>query len=142
MSRLRIFYCSWIQCPCQEVFLHLLDYSSISNVIKSIFLAVTKGFSSEISNINKCLYIFNLDLYETWNLSFLGPNWLIQFTLSLPSVWSVPPGTLYEPELFYGPLRIYRPLVLFMRVYMWVNININININIHINININIYINM
>ena len=61
----------------------------------------------------------NLDLYETWNLSFWGPNWLIQFILPIPHVLSVPCGTLYEPPtalfcLYFCQSRSYRPLVLFL----------------------------
>ena len=37
------------------------------------------------------------DLYETWNLSFYGPNWLIPLILSIPSVLSAPSGTLWSP---------------------------------------------
>ena len=40
----------------------------------------------------------NSDLYETWNLSFWGPNWLIPLILAIPSVLSAPSGTLWSPS--------------------------------------------
>ena len=47
-----------------------------------------------------CLYLcqFNLDLYETYNLSFRSRNWLIQLILAIPSVLSVPSECLYSPS--------------------------------------------
>ena len=78
-------------------------------------------------SISLYLCQINLDLYETWNLSFWGPNLLIQFILSILSVLSLPIlhylglsgaicrylGLTNSTELFCGPSRMYRPLVLF-----------------------------
>ena len=53
-------------------------------------------------NASAYLYLcqFNLDLYETLNLSFWGPNWLIPLILAIPSGLSAPlepSGTPLDP---------------------------------------------
>merc|ERR1712082_85227 len=49
-----------------------------------------------------CLYLcqINLDLYETLNLTFWGPNWLIQLILAIPSVLLVPSVPLEQLKSF------------------------------------------
>ena len=42
------------------------------------------------------------DLYEIWNWSFWGPNWLIPLILAIPSVLSAPSGTLRS---FFIPIN-------------------------------------
>jgi len=49
------------------------------------------------ASISLYLCQINSDLYETWNLSFWGPNWLIPLILAIPSVLSAPSGTLWNP---------------------------------------------
>merc|ERR1712082_584473 len=57
-------------------------------------LFVPSGPLWSLSRTLLCLYLcqINLDLYETLNLTFWGPNWLIQLILAIPSVLLVPSG--------------------------------------------------
>ena len=62
-------------------------------VIPSILLVPSGRLWSPCRTL-LCLYLcqINLDLRETQNFSFWGPNWLTQLILAIPSVLSVPSG--------------------------------------------------
>ena len=106
---------------CLVLFPQVLQQASLSFSLSSIalILAITSVLSTSTGTLWKSLdpsislelSQINMDLYETWNLSFWGPIWLIPLILAIPSVLSMPPGTLWSHLYPYTSAKAkYSPL--------------------------------